>query len=98
MGIVSIPEPDVEAEDMEHAVTTQLAIVNGEEPPPSKPYAPELENHNRVKGPVLFCSLEQKEAYKTAKREDKARVYAIFLKAFLEVIGDQEVSDEAVAA
>jgi hypothetical protein len=66
---------------------------------PKKPKPPELDEHVRVSSPVLFCSADQKAAYKAAKKEDKARVYFIFHKALLEVIGEQEeVSDASVAA
>jgi hypothetical protein len=104
---------DAEAEEMGQAVSAANAAVNGDtplEPPPAapsvqpQPPTPELDLHSRVKGPVLFCTLEQKDAYKAAKRESKDRVYEIFYNAFLEVIGEQqdarqqEVGDEALAA
>lgn len=99
---------DAEAEEMQHAVEAATAEVNGDtppEPPPAtamatpQPPAPELDYHARVKGPVLFCTSEQKDAYQEAKRENKDRVYEIFYNAFLEAIGEQEeVRDEALAA
>lgn len=109
---------DPEAEEMQHAVEAAAAEVNGDtppEPPPAaampspQPSVLELDYHIRVKGPVLLCTAEQKDAYKAAKRENKDRVYEIFYNAFLEVIGEQEqvreeevpqeeVRDEALAA
>ena len=97
---------DAEAEEMQQAVEAAAAEVNGDtppEPPPAAPaqssVTPELDDHNRVKGPVLFCTSDQKDAYKAAKCENKDRVYEIFYNAFLEVIGEQEeVRDEALAA
>ncbi len=104
---------DAEAEEMQHAVEAAAAEVSGDtppEPPPAtamaspQPPAPELDYHARVKGPVLYCTAEQKDAYKAAKRENKDRVYEIFYNAFLDVIGEQqevrpeEAFDEALAA
>jgi hypothetical protein len=100
---------DVEAEQMQQAVDEAAAEVSGGTPPepaavtPIAPaqssVSPELTDHNRVNGPVLFCTADQKDAYKAAKRENKDRVYEIFYNAFLEVIGEQEeVRDEALAA
>ncbi len=105
-------KPDPEAEEMEQAVDQAAAQVKGNstppEPtlPPTIPIAqpqrvkPELDMHNRVKGPVLICTAEQKDAYKEAKKENKDRVYEIFYNAFLEVIGVQqeEVANETLAA
>jgi len=103
---------DTEAEEMQQAVDAAAAEVSCTTPPepPATPAPipappePELDLHTRVKGPVMFCTPEQKDAYKTAKRENKERVYEIFYNAFLEVIGEQpdvrqeEVRDEALAA
>jgi hypothetical protein len=52
--------------------------------PLPQPRVLQLDYHVRVKGPVLFCTSEQKDAYKVAKRESKDRVYEIFYNAFLE--------------
>jgi hypothetical protein len=103
---------DAEAEEMQQAVNAAAAEVDDATPPEPRatpaptpaPPQPELDLHTRVKGPVLFCTSAQKDAYKTAKRENKERVYEIFYNAFLEVIGEQqdvrqeEVRDEALAA
>ena len=104
---------DAEAEAMGQAVSAATAQVNGDTPPEPpaapavaslEPAEPELDLHTRVKGPVLFCTAEQKDAYKAAKRENKDRVYEIFYNAFLEAIGEpqdvraEEVRDEALAA
>lgn len=90
---------DAEGEEIQQAVAAAIAAVNGEEPPPPKSTPIELPDRLRVKGPVLHVTAEQKDAWKTAKREDKDRVYAIFHKAFLEVIGEsEEVSRETFAA
>jgi len=95
---------DSEAAEMQHAVASAAAEVardNSPEPPANHKPAPviELSEHVRVKGPVLFCSADQKAAFKAAKKENPARVYSIFQKALLESIGGQEeVSDETLAA
>src|SRR6266849_5170741 len=80
---------DTEAEEMQKAVDAAAAEVNGDtslEPPATPaptaaPPEPELDFHTRVKGPVLFCTAEQKAAYKPAKGENKERVYEIFYNA-----------------
>jgi len=90
---------DAEAEEMQEAVNVATAEV-ADAPPELRPApAPGLDFHARVKGPVLYCTADQKDAYEAAKRESKDRVYEIFHNALLEVIGEQEeVRDEAVAA
>jgi len=96
---------DDEAAQMQQAVATAAAAVNGDNfPEPPVPPQPEravieLSEHVRVSGPVLFCSADQKAAYKAAKKDDPERVRAIFQNALLAVIGEQEeVRDEALAA
>jgi hypothetical protein len=57
---------DDEAAQMQHAVATAAAEVNGDNPPdpppPSKPAVIELSEQVRVSGPVLFCSADQARA------------------------------------
>jgi hypothetical protein len=107
-------KPDPEAKEMEQAVNQAAAQVKAESTPPDptppspipiarpipKLVRPQLDMHNRVKGPVLICTAEQKDAYKEAKKENKDRVYEIFYNAFLEVIGErqEEVANETLAA
>jgi hypothetical protein len=105
-------QPDPEARDMEAAVNAATVLVKRDGPsddsPPPIPIAqpkpkrvkPQLEQHNRIKGPVLYVTAEQKEAYRTAKKEDQGRVYQIFYGAFLEVVGEprEEVASETLAA
>jgi hypothetical protein len=90
-------QPDPEAVEMEQAVNAATALVNGEAPVPPQP-KPQLAEHNRVKGPVLFCTAPQKEAYESAKKQNKERVYQLFFNALMEVIGEQEVANESLAA
>lgn len=84
-------QPDPEALQMETAVGEAKDLVE-------EKTSPQLTEHNRVKGPVLFCSAAQKEAFEAAKKADKDRVYNIFYDAFMLVIAEQEVADEAIAA
>jgi len=107
------PKPiDVEAEELERAINQAMAQVeevgNGNTPTPisePKPQANckqsevQLAERNKVKGPVLHCTADQKDAYRAARKADYERVYRIFHAALMEVIGEQEeVCDEAVAA
>jgi len=88
-----ITQSDPEAAEMETAVEAATVEVT------EKQSTPQLEERNRVKGPVLFCSVTQKEAFEAAKKENKDRVYQIFFNALMEVIGgEQEAANESLAA
>lgn len=90
--------PDPEAVEIEQAVETAAAEVAAV-PTPTPASVIVLDEHTKVKGPVLHCTAEQRAAYKAAAKSDKDRVYRIFHAALMEVIGQQEeVCDEAVAA
>lgn len=95
-GPVSVPAQDQEEEVLQQLVTeheAEVAATQAKEPIV-------LEDVTQVLGPVLHCTADQRNAYKAAKREDKHRVYFIFHKALLEVIGEVEptplVADEEV--
>jgi hypothetical protein len=105
------PQPDAEAKEMEQAVEAATALVNGQrpsdDPPPPIPFAqprvepnPQLEMHNRVRGPVLYCTAEQKEVFQAVKRENKERVYEMFYDALMNVICEklEEETNETLAA
>jgi hypothetical protein len=106
--IGKVADPDAEA--IEKAINAAMAqveqVAGGSGPEPLAPVPirkpkeqqVELEDHIKVKGPVLYCNAEQKAAYKRARKSDKDRVYAIFHAALMQVIGEKEVCDETLAA
>jgi hypothetical protein len=93
-GDVTVTSVDAETEEIENAVKQAREQLNQSKAEPK----PQLQEHNRVKSPVLFCTAAQKEQYQAAKTVDAARVYKIFYAALLQVIGEEEVADEAIAA
>ncbi|MBZ5698676.1 MAG: hypothetical protein LAN18_09035 [Acidobacteriia bacterium] len=105
------PQPDPEAQEMEEALNAATVLVKGAGPsddslspipiaqPKPKRAKPQLEQRSRVRGPVLYCTATQKEAYQAAKKEYKERVYQTFYDALMVVIAEQqeEAADETLA-
>jgi hypothetical protein len=88
---------DPDEQQMRTLVSEQTALVEADREPEQNRETAEpiiLEDRTRVLGPVLYCSANQREAYKAAKKADVVRVYCIFHKALLEVIDVAEPTDD----
>jgi hypothetical protein len=86
---------DSEEQHMQRLVGEHAALVESSRAAESRTepqHPPVLEDRTKVSGPTLHCTAAQREAYINAKHEDKDRVYYIFHKALLEVIGEIEPS------
>lgn len=98
-------EDDPEAQQMRLAVTEAQAAVDTIGRPPRATrsshrnrHKVELADHVKLRGPVLYCSADQKDRYAEERAANPDRVYRIFHQALMEVIHQEEADDEALAA